>query len=288
LGSLYRPKEYLRPKNINEAISLLDKYGEKAKILAGGTDFLVVKPPEIEYLIDITNLDLNYIKRNENGLKIGATTTLNEIKNSEILENSPYSVLVKTACNHSDPSIRNMATIGGNISHAVPSADMAPPLMALDASARIVSTNGERIVAIEDYFLGPKVCCLGSNELLVEIQVPNQPDNTKVAFNKIGRTSRDLALVNAAVRVTLDDEGTCKDVRIILGAVAPTPLRCKQAEAILRGKKVDDLNIEKTAQKASEEAKPINDIRASAEYRRAICRVLVKRALKECIEKLRR
>jgi carbon-monoxide dehydrogenase medium subunit len=288
LGKLFRPKEYFRPSTVKETISLLAKYEGRAKILAGGTDLLVVKPPKTEYLIDVTNLDLNYIKSDEKGLKIGATTTLNEIKNSKLLENSPYNILVETARNHSDPSIRNMATIGGNISHAVPSADMAPPLMALDATGRIVHSTGERVVKVEEYFLGPKVCCLGNDELLVEIQVPKQPDRTEAVFQKIGRTSRDLALVNAAVRVTQDDEGACKDVRIILGAVAPTPLRCKQAEAILRGKKMDDLIIEKAAQKASEEAKPINDIRASAEYRRTICRVLVKRALKECIEKLRR
>ena len=185
------------------------------------------------------------------------------------------------------PLTKNYSTIGGNLCTAAPSADMPPSLIALDAEARITGPTGKRKVLVGEFFAGPKKSVLKKGELLTEIFVPKAPAKTKAAFMKKGRTSEDIAQVNAAVRLTVGSDGTCKVARIVLGAVAPTPIRAKEAESMLEGKKLKDIHdmVERVAEKAADETKPISDIRSSADYRRAIAKVLVKRALVSVVEK---
>ena len=181
------------------------------------------------------------------------------------------------------PQVRNRGTIAGNICNAVPSADSAPPLLTLGAKLKLISQRGERIIKIEDFFTGPSQTALNNDEILQEIHIPHPPPNSQGVYLKLNpRRAMDLAIVGVAAVVTAQD-GVCQDIRLALGAVAPTPTRARKAEATLRGKKLDDNIIEKAAQTAAGEARPIDDHRASAEYRRDMVEVLVKRAIKQAI-----
>ncbi len=288
MAGLFRPKEYFRPSTVKEAVSLRAKYGVTAMPLAGGTDLIVNKDPRIEYLIDITRLPLDYIKSDKNGLKIGALTKFRELETMPLLKKGAYNALAEAAHLSGHVSQRNMATIGGNICSAVPSGDLLPSLIALAAKVKVVGTTGGRVVPLDEFFTGPKKNILKPNELLVEVQLPKPPVKAAGAFLKLSRTHVDLALVNAAVVLALDNKGTCNYARIVLGAVAPTPMRAKEAEAMLMGKKLKEISglVEEVAKVAAEATKPISDIRASAEYRKEISQVFVKRALMSVVVKL--
>ena len=285
--ALFRPTEYFKPIGLEEAIGLLTEYGDKCRVIAGGTDVVVEKDPSIQVLVDVTGLGLDYIKSDAQGIRIGAATTFADIGASSILSGAPYNILAQAAHQMGTPQIRNMATIGGNLCSAVPSADSAPALLALDATLGIFGIRGERSVAITDFFRDVRSNALDKNELLTEIQLPAFSDRTEAVFTKKGRVATgDLAIVNAAVRVTITADNICKDVRIALGAVAPTPLRASAAEAMLKGEKLKNELLEKVAAQASEDTKPISDIRSTAEYRRILVRILVERALKEGVTRL--
>jgi carbon-monoxide dehydrogenase medium subunit len=287
---LFRPREYIRPTSIKEATDLIKKYGKSAAILAGGTDLLVAKPPHVEYIVDITRLPLSYIDFNGMGIRIGSLTTIAELEFSRRLKAEPYEIIARSAYEMGTPITKNMATIGGNICNAAPSAEMPPSLLALDAETMIVSSSGRRKVSMEEFFVGPKKTCLRKGELLKEIFVPRAPSRSKAAFMKKGRTSEDIAQVNVAVRITVGPGAVCNAARIALGAVAPTPIRAKKAESVLVGEKLEDVPeiVEEVAQTASGETRPISDVRASVEYRREITKVLVKRALESAVEKFNR
>jgi carbon-monoxide dehydrogenase medium subunit len=173
--------------------------------------------------------------------------------------------------------------VAGKICHAVPSADSAPPLLSLEARLLCVSKKGERFINIDEFFTGPNKCALEPDEILLEIQIPAMPENGRGVFIKLSTRSRmDLAVVNVAVLVA-KEKGQFKDIRISLGAVAPTPIRAQKAERSLKGAKADDEAIINAAKIASDESRPIDDHRASAEYRRMMVEVLVKRAIHKVI-----
>lgn len=287
MGRLFRPRDCFSPSSVKEAVELLAKYGPTAKPVAGGTDLMVEKNPKVEYLVDITRLPLRYVREEKEVIRIGALTTFSQIGISSALQTRPYRVLVETVQMAGHPAQRNMATVGGNICSAVPSADMPPPLIALDAKVKIVGVRGERTLPLEETFAGPKKTVLRSDELLTEFQLPKQPSNTSVCFKKLSRTHVDLALVNVATRLTLDTCKTCKEARIVFGAVAPTPFRAEESEDLLVGKKLDEGLIEQVCISACGATRPISDIRASAEYRREMSRVLARRALFGCLEDLK-
>lgn len=276
---IFRPGEYLKPKTIDEAVSLLVKYGEKAKVIAGGTDLLVEKPPGSECLIDIAALPLDYIDEDKAVVKIGALTTFDRLDKSDLLQEGSFRVLAEAARDFGHRNIRNLATIGGNLCSAVPSADAPPPLIALDSKAVIYGPSGEREIPLEKFFINVRKTVLNGDELLKEIKFPIPLPRTGATFLKIGRTSVDIALVNVAVSIILGKDGACKDARIVLGAVAPTPIRVRGAEAFLRGKKFNEETIEEAADIAARNTKPISDVRSSAEYRTKVSMILVKRAI---------
>jgi len=289
LGYLLKlPKfDHLEAKTIEEACSLLAKYKDKARVIAGGTDLLVsMKRREIspQYIINIKaipNLDgISYSQKD--GLLIGALTTLAAIESSPMIQER-FPILSSAAHQTGPPHIRNVATIGGNLCNAAPSADMAPSLIGLGAKAKIKGLKGERVVTAEQFFIGPGVSILQAGEILTEIQVPNPPSHTRGVYLKLpARTTIDIAVVGVAVVVTLDAKDiNIVDVKIVLGAVAPTPIRARQAEDIIKGKAADNELIEKAAQAAANEAKPISDVRGLASYRREIVKVLTNRALKQ-------
>jgi carbon-monoxide dehydrogenase medium subunit len=178
--------------------------------------------------------------------------------------------------------------VGGNLCNASPAADTAPPLIAHSAKARIAGSGKQRVVPLEEFFVGPGKTCMKPNELLKELIIPSPPARSGGSFQRCTRTAMDIAVVNCSVYLTLDSKGgTVKDVRIALGAVAPTPVRARPAEEYLKGKKPDRETIGETANRAAEFSKPIDDVRSSAHYRREMVRVLTRRALQEAVKRAR-
>jgi carbon-monoxide dehydrogenase medium subunit len=240
-----------------------------------------------DFLISLGSVrDLGYINYDErNGLRIGALTTIGSIENSPLIQ-SKFSILAQAASNLGTPAIRNRATIGGNLCNASPSADIAPALMVLGARVKIVGVDGEKVTSIDDLFTGPGLTIVQHGQLLTEIQIPNPPPKSRGAYIKqTRRQGADLAVVAVATLVIMEGD-ILRDVKIALGAVAPTPIRAKKSEEILKGKKLDDKLLEESSQAASLESRPIDDTRSSADYRRKLVTVLVKRAVRQAVEQV--
>jgi len=282
--------KYLRPKNLEEALNLLDKYGEQAKLLAGGTDLIVkMKDRVIEpkYIIDLSNLkELRFISKENGVIRVGALTTLREIETSPLIQDH-VCVLSDAVGKMASWQIRNLGTIGGNLCNASPAADTAPPLLILEAKLKLNSPEGERIVPVEQFFTGPGETILKNNELLTEIQIPIIPDNSGAAFLKLGRrAAHTLSIVSVATLAIVEDN-VFKDVRIALGSVAPTPIRARKTENKFRGLPATEDVIEENCGCVMEDINPISDVRASAEYRKEMSIVLTKRALFEALSRMR-
>ena len=277
--------EYLQPQTVEEAMALLTKYNGKSKVISGGTDLVVQMRDKLirpQYLIDITGINgLRYINvDDERGLRIGALTTIRDLERSAKLKGC-YEMISQAASQLGSVAIRNMGTIGGNLCNASPSAETAPALIALSSKAKIVGPSGERLVFLEDFFVGPSCTTLKAGELLIEIQVPAPLPHTRAIYLKHGiRGTIDLAIVGVAVAISVEPESkVCQDIKITLGAVAPTPIRARRAEEIMMGKMINDDLINRSAQMASDEARPISDVRASAEYRKEMVKVFTRRAM---------
>ena len=277
--------DYLEPRTVQEAISLLSRHGCAAKLVAGGTDLLnEIRSKKIvpEYIVDIGTIPgLDSLTYNDSGtLSIGALATLRTLETSPQLK-AHHAVISRAAAQIGSIAIRNVGTIAGNLCHASPAADMAPSLLALGAKAKIVGLAGERTIALDDFFAGPGRTVLAHDELLVAIDVPAMPPQAKAVYLKHAiRGSADLAIVGVAVMASLN-EGCSRNVRIALGAVAPTPMRARRAENLLEGKIPDDALIENAGRAASDECRPITDVRASADYRREMVKVLTQWTIKQ-------
>jgi carbon-monoxide dehydrogenase medium subunit len=284
--------EYIEPETIEEAISFLTQCGDKASILAGGTDLLPLMKRRIEKVQFIVNIKtisgLDYIKydNDERMLKIGALTTIRKIEKSSIIQDR-FPLLREASQNFGTVQIRNMATLGGNLCNASPAADMGPPLLVLGSQVKIVGSKGEKTIPLEQFFIGPRKNILKKNEILTEVQVKEPKPRTGTAFLKIGRVKSDIAKLNAAFKLTLQEHDICNDVGIALGSVAPTPIRAKEAERKLIGNKICDEIINEVAELVVKEIDPISDIRSTAEYRREVSKVLVRRGLIRCYWRVR-
>lgn len=283
-----REFEYLRMNTLQEACSLLSEYKDEAKVLAGGQSLLTLLKLNMispSYLIDIKFIpELNYMDFDEKeGLKMGALTTHRTVEKSPLLKEK-FPVLPETELVVASVQTRNWGTIGGTLVHADPIGDIAPPLIVLDSRAKLISADGERTVPLAEFFVDFFMTVVEENELLCEIQIPALPARTGVAYQKFSTIEAGIKIVGAAAMVSLDD-GLCKDAKIALSAVAPVPMRALEAEAILKGKPLDDKLIEQAAQAAAAEADPVTDMHATDEYRRELVKVLVKRAAKMALEK---
>ncbi len=284
---MYLPDfEYFNPDSIEEACQLLLKHGLKAKAIAGGTDILVKMKNELlspEILVSIGRLPqlkkIEYVPGK--GVVIGSGVTHNEVQNSKILHEKYMSVSA-AAHQMANNQVRNLGTIGGNISNAVPSADMPPILIALDTTVKIVGAKGERTMPLEDVFAGPNQTVLEHDEIIAEFVIPDG-GFTGSTYMKFGlRASGALAVVGVAAAVQVEG-GVIKDARIVLGAVSPVPVRAREAENYLKGKQADEKVFAEAGIIASGECKPISDMRASAEYRKDMVRVFAKRALNKAV-----
>lgn len=276
---------YFSPRDVSQVVSLLGELGDRAKILAGGTDLLHamrLRQMTPEYLINIKELTgLDSVRENA-GLEIGALARISILHDSEVIRQKYVSIYEATEW-FGSPQIRNMATVGGNICRSSPSSDMIPPLIALDAVLTLVGPKGGRNVAVQDVLLGAGKTAL-DREILTSVSVPPRTKGSGAAFKKLMRSSQDLAKVSCAVRMDLEG-GKCSDARIVLGAVADKVFRAKEAEKILRGEKVTGKVIEEAARQASREAQPITDARSTAAYRTHVIRVLVERLIKLSMER---
>ena len=276
---------FYKAAELKEACALLSKYGKRAKILAGGIDVMAAVNRKLlspEIVISISSSGLDYIKAEGDSLVIGSTTTHSEIVRSALVqEKTP--LLVEMTKQIGSPAIRNMGTIGGNLVNASPAADTGTSLLALGARLKLVSASGERDVAVEGFFTGPGETVLESNEILKEVVIPSQNADSRWAWYKLGKRKADICSV-VSVAVALEMDGNiCRLARIALGAVAPIPLLARQAGGLLEGKKPDEALIEKVAKTASEETTPIDDVRATAWYRRKVSETLVKRLLDQVL-----
>ncbi|MCF8062230.1 MAG: xanthine dehydrogenase family protein subunit M, partial [Deltaproteobacteria bacterium] len=277
---------YVRPGGIQEALDVVKASGNgKVLMYAGGTDVIpLVKSrsiPAPDVLVDLKGIpDLDYVSLDqEGGLRTGALASIYDVAHFTPVKDA-FPILAQAASSIASTQIQNRGTIAGNICNGVPSADSAPALLCLEASVMCTGAGGEdREIGLRDFFSGPRKTVLEEGEMVREIRVP--PVRGKGVYLKLSPRSRmDLAVVGVAV-VAETRDGVFTDVRIGLGAVGPTPLRAQGAEALLLGEKVRKEILEEAAHKASEEASPIDDHRASAEYRRLMVEVLVKRGLQQ-------
>ena len=286
--------EYFAPESLPEALSLLQERGEEGRALAGGTDLVVQvkeggKIPTPSYLVSLRRLpELRGIDFSErDGLRIGATVTMTEAAESAPVRER-YRALADGAEIVGSIQTMNMATIGGNVCNAAPSADTAPPLLTYEAVAVIAGPKGEREVPIEGFWLGPNQTALQPGELLRELRLPAPPANTGgVYVRQTPRKQMDIAVVGVAVLLTLGQGDRIERARIALGAVAPTPIRARKAEAALEGKAASEALFAQAAETATSEASPIGDVRGSAEFRRHLVRVTTERCLQEAAQRAR-
>ncbi len=280
---------YHKARGIGEALDLLRRYGEGAAVLAGGTDILVewkngLRSPT--HLIDIKGiLSLEGIRLHPEGsLRIGPLTSLEDLSRSPLLEKG-WSLLAKAASKIGSWQVRNRGTLGGNICHASPCGDTLPALLCLEATLIIAGKEGERVIPLEDFFLGPGQCALAPGEIFTGVLLPAAPGGSRGVYEKFSlRRAMDLAVVGVAVLGAVDPkEGVFSDIRIGLGAIAPTPLRARKAEALLKGARASQEMIREAAECAKEESAPITDIRGSEWYRREMVGHLTEEALREIL-----
>lgn len=279
-----KPFDYVAAKDSKHAVALLAEHGARAKILAGGTDLLVElkdtqRPPGI--VVDISRAaDLKGIALTPDGLRIGALVTHGEIMRSALIrEHCP--VLIEAAHSIGAVQTRNLGTLGGNLMTCVPSMDSGPALIALEAQVAVSGSEGQQRMPLSLLFVGPRKTSLAAGQLLAEIVIPQANLGKPAAFLKFGlRKGQALALVNAAASFWAGRERTTFIApRIALGAVAPTVIRAPKAEAFLAGLAITPQAMDEAGRIAATEAKPIGDFRASADYRRDLIAVLVRRAL---------
>ncbi len=278
----------IMPTTIREAIKLAHEYRGKAKIFAGGTDVLVSMKNgliETETLIKLGKIkELDFIKYNaENGLTLGSLTTIHNIETFAEIKKK-YPLMVDAASKFANIQILNMATVGGNVCNASPAGDMLPPLLSMNASIDLVSIKGKRTIKLIDFYTGPGECVMESNEILAGIKAPPLPEGYGSSFIKISRTAEDLSKVSAAV-VLMEKEGKFTDVRLSLGAVAPTPIRVADAEEFLEGREIKESVINKAITIACNSIKPISDLRSTAAYRKEVAGIAIKRAIKKALER---
>ncbi len=278
--------KYFPAKTVNEACELLSQYGEEAKLLGGGQSLVTFMKQDFvspSYLIDIKGIsDLDYIRYDEtDGLRIGALTTHRSLETSAVVQEK-FAVLAQMELTLASVPVRNWGTLGGNLAHADPASDLAPTLLSLGAEVTLTGPNGARVVSLDDFFVDTFETALQPNELLTEIHIPNS-SRGKGFYYKFAQRATDLAVVSVAVNLMLDpdDQNLCRDIRIVMGSVGPTPLRSRRGEDLLKGQTITGTLIAEAARVSAKDAQPTTDINGSEEYKREIVDVLVRRSIKE-------
>ena len=280
--------DYFAPQTLPEALELLDKYGQEAKLLAGGTDLIVslrAREHRPKNLVDIKGVkELHQLSCDDKrGLNVGAAVTINRLLQYDGISRN-YPILSEAISTIGDYEIRNRATLAGNICNASPAADSAPALLVLDATVNIASRKGKRTVPIREYFAGVKKTTLANNEMVTSIDVPTPPEGSRGSYLKARRTvGEDLCVVGVGGLVTTSGK-TGKRVRLAYSSVAPTPVRAFEAEKIFeKAKPVDEL-LEEAMPIVRKTVSPISDVRGGEEYRANLVEVLTRRLVRRLCE----
>jgi CO/xanthine dehydrogenase FAD-binding subunit len=283
--------KYLSPTSVEEAISFYSQHSETSKFVAGGTDVIVKLKEswmEPDFLISLKKIsELSELHKNEatKELSIGALVTHATLEKSLMIQNE-YPIIYDAVSNIGSLQVRNVGTIGGNLINAVPSADGAVPMIALDGMALLHGPEGERSVEVKDLFIKPYVTVLKPGEILKKITIPPQKANTGSAYIKFGRrAAMELPLIGIGVLLTLDDnQETCTKARIVLGVAAPTPIRAFEAEKTLVGQKINEEILVKAGQIAADESQVRDSVRGKAWHRKEMIRVQVRRMGLKCLD----
>jgi CO/xanthine dehydrogenase FAD-binding subunit len=285
--------EYMEPHTLRQGISMLQRHGNQARIVAGSTDFLVRwrtgawRPQYVVNIQHIRGLDrLSYSSRT--GLRLGTLVTLQTLETHPVIREK-YPALATGATSFAGVQVRNLATVGGNVCNASPAGDTLPALLAFETQCKVVGPEGERWIPLDQLFQGPGRTALQPAEILTELRVPPPARNSGSLYIKHSpRGAMDIAAIGVASVVTLGQRGqVCEDVKIALGAVAPTPIRAYSAEDLLRGQAITPELVRLVAQEAQRLATSIDDVRATAAYRQSMVAVLVQRTLERSIEMAR-
>ena len=279
--------EFHQPASLQEASHLLRTLGPGALVYAGGTDVIPrikLKKIRPDHLVNIKKIPgLKEIRFDGKMITIGALARFNDILFSEVIhEHLP--ILAEVSRSIASHQVRNLATIGGNLCNAAPSADSAPMLIALGARLRIYSGAGEREMPLEKFFKGPSSVNLNPGEIVTHILVDKPVPGTRSAYikHKI-RETLEIAITGVAVSLNISSDGVCRDARIVVAACAPTPVRCTKAESLLKGTRLEKEDIAKAAESASSEISPIDDVRSCTSYRREMTEVSLRRAIEKAI-----
>lgn len=280
--------DYHEPVTLDEAVSILSAAPDDARVLAGGTDLIVdlkierLQPSTIVNIKAIPGLD--GVELVEGGLRIGALTKVTVVETSVLVANR-HPALAAAASILASPPVRALATIGGNVGRASPASDLGPALIVSGAVATVVGSDGARDELVEDLYSGPGATTLASSDIITSFFLPDPPAGFGSAHVKIGKrgSGTDIALAGVAASLVIGEDGTVSECKIALASLGPIPMRARNTEAALVGKAPTEDVLDSVAQSASAEAKPIGDMRASAEYRTTLARVLTHRALREAV-----
>ncbi|HTS79000.1 MAG TPA: xanthine dehydrogenase family protein subunit M [Myxococcaceae bacterium] len=282
------PFDYHAPGTLPEALALLSKYGEDAKVLSGGQSLLPLlklRLGQVGHLVDIGRIPgLEYVREDGGFLKIGGRTRESALEASEAVR-ARYPILLDTARVIADPVVRNMATVGGNLAHGDPGNDHPATMLALGAQVVAIGPKGERVIPIEKFFLGLFRTALRPDEVLTEIRVPAPPARSGGAYVKLERKVGDYATAGVAVQVTLDGKGAFERVGIGLTNLGPTPIKASEAEKSLVGKRPDAAAMAEASRLVAKASSPTADRRGAVDYKREMARVLTGRALKSAVER---
>jgi len=272
-------RDYVRPDSAKEAVDIKVRHGERAVYLAGGSDLLVHRPPDVEVAIDVRHAGIGYVRVEDDAFVIGGAALLRDVERE--VGHVAGGMLGAAARETAPWLIRNSATLAGNLANASPAADSIPALLALDATLLLADTDEQIELPVGEVLSGPHRTNLG-DRLILEIRIPRSAGNRRAAFIKLSRSKSDIAQVNAAVSF-LQDGGVMRDARIALGAVAPTTILATKAASLLEGERPGPDVLEAVEQAVREEVAPISDWRASADYRRRMSGVLVRRAIAQAL-----
>ena len=279
--------EYHAPTSLDQVFDLLDKYGDDSRVMAGGTALVIQMKQRLSqpgHVIGMRRVgSLNAIESTPEGLRIGALCTQRQIENSELV-GKELPLVADTFRKVATPRIRNMATIGGGLVNGDPNQDPPPSLIALGASAVMTSKSGDRVVLLEEFFIDYYETDVQPGEILTNVMVPHAPAGSGSVYLKfLPRTADDYGTVNVAAVVSKEQDGMCKDVRIVLGAAGVTPIRAKDAEDALRGKLLTDENIRAAAVLVKDAVDPLEDFRGSADYKTDMAEVFARRAVEQAM-----
>ena len=285
--------ELLQPRSLTEALELKRDYRERAKILAGGTDLLVLlKDGKIktEAVMSLRHLrELNFIRAEESGITLGALASHSAVAHSSVVRQRVPD-LAEACAQVGAAQIQNLGTVGGNLCNASPAADAAPPLLLMDALLTLASARGERRIPIHDFFLGPRQTVLQADEILKEIFIPRMSGRRGATYLKLGRRqAMEIAIVGLGVAIHLNgSDQVVSECRVAMGSVAPTVVRAHDAEKILRDREITSQLVDEVAAVAADAARPISDVRASAQYRLDMIRVLCRQATHAALARARK